>query len=234
MRSDVLERWLEDVVATPGLTSLHTLEEARRVLLEDALRALPVVEATSGPIVDVGSGGGSPGIPLAAALPDRRVAPRRVAAAEVRLPLALCSRAPERRCRLGAGRGAARRGVRRRARQGAREAAHCVRALRAVGTARWNRGALDGGDRRPRVRGAGRRHARGRARERSRRASGDSQDGADTAGISASPGHGEEAPHRLTLARASASEAADTLALCPPGSTQWRTRRAASARRRPR
>ena len=73
MTSDVLERWLEDVVATPGLTSLRSLEEARRVLLEDALRALPVVEATSGPIVDVGSGGGSPGIPLAAALPDRRV-----------------------------------------------------------------------------------------------------------------------------------------------------------------
>ena len=73
MTRDVLERWLEDVVATPGLTSLRSLEEARRVLLEDALRALPVVETTSGPIVDVGSGGGSPGIPLAAALPDRRV-----------------------------------------------------------------------------------------------------------------------------------------------------------------
>jgi 16S rRNA (guanine527-N7)-methyltransferase len=71
--SDVLERWLEGVVATPGLTSLRTVEEARRVLLEDALRALPIVEATSGQIVDVGSGGGSPGIPLAAALPDRRV-----------------------------------------------------------------------------------------------------------------------------------------------------------------
>jgi 16S rRNA (guanine527-N7)-methyltransferase len=70
---DVLERWLEDVVATPGLTSLRSVEEARRVLLDDALRALPVVEATSGPIVDVGSGGGSPGIPLASALPARRV-----------------------------------------------------------------------------------------------------------------------------------------------------------------
>jgi 16S rRNA (guanine527-N7)-methyltransferase len=71
--SDVLERWLEDVVATRGLTSLRSPAEARRVLLEDALRALPIVEATPGPIVDVGSGGGSPGIPLAAALPDRRV-----------------------------------------------------------------------------------------------------------------------------------------------------------------
>jgi len=34
---------------------------------------LPLVERFAGPIVDVGSGGGSPGIPLAAALPDREV-----------------------------------------------------------------------------------------------------------------------------------------------------------------
>jgi 16S rRNA (guanine527-N7)-methyltransferase len=38
------------------------------VLLEGALEAAPLV--TRGPVVDVGSGGGSPGIPLAAALPD--------------------------------------------------------------------------------------------------------------------------------------------------------------------
>jgi 16S rRNA (guanine527-N7)-methyltransferase len=66
-----LERWLEDVLATPGLTSLETLDDARRVLLDDALRALPIVERSSGAIVDVGSGGGSPGIPLAASLPER-------------------------------------------------------------------------------------------------------------------------------------------------------------------
>ena len=41
------------------------------MLLENALRARPLVEATSGTIVDVGSGGGSPGIPLAVALPGR-------------------------------------------------------------------------------------------------------------------------------------------------------------------
>jgi 16S rRNA (guanine527-N7)-methyltransferase len=41
------------------------------MLLEDALRALPLVETFDGPLIDVGSGGGSPGIPLAAALPDR-------------------------------------------------------------------------------------------------------------------------------------------------------------------
>jgi 16S rRNA (guanine527-N7)-methyltransferase len=64
-----LERWLEDVIATPGLTSLDP-DSARRVLLDDALRAAPVVAGAGGPVVDVGSGGGSPGIPLAVALPE--------------------------------------------------------------------------------------------------------------------------------------------------------------------
>jgi len=61
------------VVATPGLTSLRDLEEARRVLLEDSLRAVEVVSEYDGPVVDVGSGGGAPGIPLAVALPEREV-----------------------------------------------------------------------------------------------------------------------------------------------------------------
>jgi 16S rRNA (guanine527-N7)-methyltransferase len=43
------------------------------MLLDDALRALPLLERYDGPLVDVGSGGGSPGIPLAAALPQREV-----------------------------------------------------------------------------------------------------------------------------------------------------------------
>lgn len=43
------------------------------MLLEDSLRGVPVVRALDGPIVDAGSGGGAPGIPLAAALPDRKV-----------------------------------------------------------------------------------------------------------------------------------------------------------------
>ena len=43
------------------------------MLLEDALRALPLVERYDGPLIDVGSGGGSPGIPLAASLPEREV-----------------------------------------------------------------------------------------------------------------------------------------------------------------
>lgn len=43
------------------------------MLLDDALRAVAIVQAFGGPIVDVGSGGGSPGIPLAVALPEREV-----------------------------------------------------------------------------------------------------------------------------------------------------------------
>ncbi len=43
------------------------------MLVEDALRGVDVVRELAGPIVDVGSGGGSPGIPLAAALPERQV-----------------------------------------------------------------------------------------------------------------------------------------------------------------
>jgi len=66
----VIDRWLADLVATPGLTAVSG-EEARRVHVEESLAALPVVQRFDGPIVDVGSGGGAPGIPLAQALPDR-------------------------------------------------------------------------------------------------------------------------------------------------------------------
>ncbi len=68
----MIERWIEAVVATPGLTALSG-EEARRVLLEDSLRAVDLVGRYEGPIVDVGSGGGAPGLPLAHALPGREV-----------------------------------------------------------------------------------------------------------------------------------------------------------------
>jgi 16S rRNA (guanine527-N7)-methyltransferase len=71
--SFLLDAWLEAVLETPGLTSLRDPEEARRMLLEDSLRGVPVVEQFEGPIVDVGSGGGAPGIPLAVALPHREV-----------------------------------------------------------------------------------------------------------------------------------------------------------------
>jgi len=71
--TELLERWLEAVVATHGLTALRDPAEVRRVLLDDALRGVELVRAWDGPVVDVGSGGGTPGIPLAASLRDRQV-----------------------------------------------------------------------------------------------------------------------------------------------------------------
>jgi 16S rRNA (guanine527-N7)-methyltransferase len=70
LRDERLERWLAELVSTPGLTSVLDEAEARRLHLVDALRAAPLLE--NGPVVDVGSGGGSPGIPLAAACPELR------------------------------------------------------------------------------------------------------------------------------------------------------------------
>jgi 16S rRNA (guanine527-N7)-methyltransferase len=66
-----LERWLEALCGEPGLTATRGDADARRVHLDDALAAAAVVE--DGPVVDVGSGGGSPGLPIAVARPDLRV-----------------------------------------------------------------------------------------------------------------------------------------------------------------
>jgi 16S rRNA (guanine527-N7)-methyltransferase len=68
-----LERWLDELVRTPGLTAIADAAEARRVHLEQSLAPLEAIEAFPGTLVDVGSGGGAPGIPLAAALPEREV-----------------------------------------------------------------------------------------------------------------------------------------------------------------
>lgn len=68
-----LERWLDALLDTPGLTAIHDREQARREHVSDSLQAVPFVERFEGPIADVGSGGGAPGIPLAAAFPERTV-----------------------------------------------------------------------------------------------------------------------------------------------------------------
>ena len=59
------------MIGAPGATGLTDPVVARRVLLDDALRALPLLERFAGAVIDVGSGGGSPGVPLAAMLPNR-------------------------------------------------------------------------------------------------------------------------------------------------------------------
>ena len=73
MSDERLERWIDALIATPGLTAIRDREQAWAVHVDGSLRATDVVRAFEGEIVDVGSGGGAPGIPLAAAFPGRRV-----------------------------------------------------------------------------------------------------------------------------------------------------------------
>ncbi len=89
MSDERLRRWIAKLVATPGLTAIKDPEEAWREHVERSLEAVEVVSRFEGSIVDVGSGGGSPGIPFAYAFPDREVtlleAQERKAEALVRL-----------------------------------------------------------------------------------------------------------------------------------------------------
>ena len=73
-----------------------------------------------GPVVDVGSGGGTPGIPLAVALPDRVVTLLDAERRKCRFLETLAGRDPEPRGRLGARRGAGARAIRRGRGEGAR------------------------------------------------------------------------------------------------------------------
>ena len=70
----LLRRWVAELVATPGLTAIEDPAEAWTRHVEEALAIVPLLNgAPAGPIVDVGAGGGSVGIPVAAALPGREV-----------------------------------------------------------------------------------------------------------------------------------------------------------------
>jgi 16S rRNA (guanine527-N7)-methyltransferase len=70
-RDPRLETWIRALLATPGLTAAASFDAAWQLHVEDALTGLPFV--SDAPLVDVGSGGGSPGLPLAASRPDLRV-----------------------------------------------------------------------------------------------------------------------------------------------------------------
>jgi 16S rRNA (guanine527-N7)-methyltransferase len=63
---DLLVRWNRKI----NLTALHDLDEAVDRLLLEPLAAVRHMPASAGRLLDIGSGGGSPAIPLALALPD--------------------------------------------------------------------------------------------------------------------------------------------------------------------
>lgn len=74
MAESLLRAWVAELVATPGLTAIEDPAEAWTRHVEEALSVVPVLAAApAGPLVDVGAGGGSVGIPVAIALPEREV-----------------------------------------------------------------------------------------------------------------------------------------------------------------
>jgi 16S rRNA (guanine527-N7)-methyltransferase len=72
-RDPRLVAWVEALVSAPGLTAIDDFEQGWREHVERSLVAVDAIRRFDGPIVDVGSGGGSPGIPLAVAFPEREV-----------------------------------------------------------------------------------------------------------------------------------------------------------------
>jgi 16S rRNA (guanine527-N7)-methyltransferase len=62
---DELERWNKKV----NLTSIRSRREMRTRHIDDSLAALPLLQGAR--VLDVGTGGGFPGLPLAIAAPDR-------------------------------------------------------------------------------------------------------------------------------------------------------------------
>jgi 16S rRNA (guanine527-N7)-methyltransferase len=62
-----LERYIAQVAAAPvSVTAIRGEAALRAELVDDALSALPVIgDRLAGPVVDVGSGNGSPGVPIA-------------------------------------------------------------------------------------------------------------------------------------------------------------------------
>src|SRR5262249_9500325 len=137
-------RWLHALVTTPGLTAITDVDTARRALLDDSLRGVDVVTRFGGPIVDVGSGGGVPGIPLAAALPDRPVTLPEANGRKCDVLRGWAPSKPDRRQGRGeVGGGAGARRLRRRWRKGAGAGAGGGRVVLAARAARRRGRALD-------------------------------------------------------------------------------------------
>jgi 16S rRNA (guanine527-N7)-methyltransferase len=67
--AELIRQWAPRI----GLVADSDLDRLWPRHIEDSLRAAPLLQSLPpGPVVDVGSGAGFPGIPLAVALPDRR------------------------------------------------------------------------------------------------------------------------------------------------------------------
>jgi 16S rRNA (guanine527-N7)-methyltransferase len=64
---------LLDANTRMNLTAIRAPDEADSRLIAESLAIVPLMCSSPGAIMDVGSGGGIPGIPLAIALPDSRV-----------------------------------------------------------------------------------------------------------------------------------------------------------------
>ncbi len=74
MAERLLRTWVAELIATPGLTAMTDPAAAWARHVEEALALVPLLAgAPAGPIVDVGAGGGSVGIPVAVSLPEREV-----------------------------------------------------------------------------------------------------------------------------------------------------------------
>ena len=74
MAERLLRSWVAELIATPGLTAITDPAAAWARHVEEALALVPLLAgAPAGPIVDVGAGAGSVGIPVAVSLPEREV-----------------------------------------------------------------------------------------------------------------------------------------------------------------
>ena len=213
-----LERWLQEVLETPGLTAIREPDEAWSMLVADAFRGVGTVRELEGRIVDVGSGNGSPGIPLAASLPEREVTLLESSRRKCEF-LERLRPATFRTCASSAGVPRSKRPtLRGRDREGSRLASGRARMGPAARSSRRCGGALAGPLGRSRAAGEGLRAARRRPSGEPERPRRRARDRADSRGFSASPGSSPETSSRLI-----------TMEGCPGASTPSPTRRVASA-----
>ena len=207
-RIERLRRWLAALLSDTRSDSIRDPREARRVHVDESLMAVDAVQRFEGPIVDVGSGGGAPGIPLAAALPEREVTLLEANGRKCAFLREAAREFPNVTCRPGA-RGGARDGqLRCRGREGAGATACGRRVVPAAGRAGRRCGSVRRSKRR---RGGGQpslRASRGRPSRRDSRSARASQAGADACRLPPPPGCSEEAA-------ACVSRGTDPAGVCP-------------------